>query len=356
VQHNQKLRKLRQKKAEFVRIGQLLGKSYCCYKSGRLHHPYKNEIGVVKRMNQMTLNYEEFIGNLRQKLYQIIPPEVEMRMHQVKKNNALQLDGLVLYSGELTASPNFYMQEYYKRYRRGENVGTLAQEIYGTWSEMRGSFVMESSDMSFETCRDFVFYRLVNRERNQDLLEEIPFIPVFDLAVIFYYLVKSEEDGIQSIRISRQIMEMWETDAESLLEAAAANTPRLFPASYKPLVDVMERFEIALPPVTMWYDKDTQPYMLSNEKGINGASVWLYEGQLEQIADFHDSNFYILPSSIHELLIMPQRGKDEKKLENCLLEMVHQVNRDCVTREEYLSDNIYLYDREKKAIKIIGRN
>jgi hypothetical protein len=248
------------------------------------------------------------------------------------------------------------MQEYYDRYRQGENVGTLAHEIYGTWSNLRGSFVMESADMSFDTCRDFVFYRLVNRERNQDLLEEIPFIPVFDLAVIFYYLVKSDEDGIQSIRISRQMMEMWETDAEGLLEAAATNTPRLFPASYKPLMDVMGRFGISLPPSAGWYTKDTQPYMLSNDKGINGATVWLYEGQLEQIAEFHDGNFYILPSSIHELLIMPQRGKDVKTLENSLLEMVHQVNCECVTREEYLSDNIYLYDREKKAIKIIGRN
>jgi hypothetical protein len=305
-------------------------------------------------MNQIILNYEEFVGNLRQQLYQIIPQGVEMEMHRVIKNNSRQLDSLVLYSGELTASPNFYMQEYYQRYRQGKDVSELAEEIYSTWNGTTGAFFLESPDMSYDTCRNFVFYRLVNRERNRELLEEIPFIPVFDLAVIFYYLVKSGDEGIQSIRINHNIMKLWGADTTDLLEMATQNTPRLFPAIYKPLVDVIEGFGIPLPDVT-WSTEEVQPYMLSNEKGINGASVWLYPGQLEEIARIHEDNYYILPSSIHELLIMPQGGEYSSRQESQLLEMVYRANRECVDKEEYLSDNIYYYDRKKKAIKIISR-
>jgi hypothetical protein len=275
-----------------------------------------------------------------------------MEIHPVLKNNSLHLDGLVLYSGEFRASPNFYMQDYYKRYREGEEVDELAEEIYTKWSDMTGVSFLDAPELSYDTCRDFIFFRLVNRVRNQELLEEIPFVPVFDLAVIFYYLVSSREDGIQSIRINNHIMEMWELDEMALFALAKENTPRLFPASYRPLGEVLDEYLFPGPTCVEMMGDMRQPYLLTNSKGVNGASVLIYAGQLEEIAQIHQNNFYILPSSIHELLIMVE--DETEQTEKHLLQMVREVNREFVGTEEYLSDNIYFYDVQKNAIKIVS--
>lgn len=302
-------------------------------------------------MNQVQLNYNEFVGVLRQQLYRIIPADMEMEVHPVLKNNSLHLDSLVLSSRECSASPNFYLQDYYKSYQRGGEIAALAEDIYCRWQEMADRSGEPALSLAYDSCRNYVVYRLVNAARNQELLEESPYIPFLDLAIVFYYLVSSQEDGIRSIRINNQLMEQWKADTQTLLELAGRNTPRLFPAKYCPISDLLGEFLQELPGERELYQMENEPHILTNNKGINGAAVWLYPDQMEWIARKKQKGFYILPSSIHELLVLTEDGQMR---EPEMLRMVRQVNRECVGEEEFLSDNIYYYDPEQKAMRMIS--
>lgn len=301
------------------------------------------------KMEHVKLNYVEFVSELRRQLYQIIPMDMEMEVHHVLKNNSVYLDSLILRDGRCKASPNFYLRDYYHRYEGGDEIAVLADDIYEKWQELADVEDRIIPDLTYDHCQQFIVYRLINAGRNKELLEGIPHIPFFDLAITFYCLIDSQEDGIKSIRISNQLMECWGVNTRILLQMAGQNTPRLFPAKYCPFQEALQDIITPAQGQDGMAGQD-QPWILTNQKGINGAAAWLYPHQLEEMSQRHQRNFYILPSSIHELIIILQ---EDSRQEKELLEMVRQVNRECVNEEEFLSDNIYLYNYQKRGIKMI---
>ena len=87
------------------------------------------------------------------------------------------------------------------------------------------------------------------------------------------------------------------------------------------------------------------PLIATNESGIQGATVLLYENLIQNLAEKYNSNLYILPSSIHEIIVIP--GNDDKNLSD-LTAMVEDINKKHVSREEILADTAFYYDREEK--------
>jgi hypothetical protein len=91
-------------------------------------------------------------------------------------------------------------------------------------------------------------------------------------------------------------------------------------------------------------------YVLSNDRGINGASTLLYPNVLYDFASSIRMNFYILPSSIHECILVPDTGKLSKA---ALKEMVKDVNDSHVSADEVLSNEVYYYDLATDEFHII---
>jgi len=201
--------------------------------------------------------------------------------------------------------------------------------------------------------KPYIFYRLVSLERNEKLLGEIPYIEFLDLAVTFHCLVRSEEEGIGTIRISDDQVEQWDIKLEELKELAFDNTARLFP----PLIRTMEEVIKGLldrenidNEIFDYDDKQYEAYpmyILTNEKGINGASCILYKDVIKDFANLIKSDLYILPSSIHELILIPMESAIEKER---LSQMVVEINSSQVPVDEVLSDHVYIYSRKTDAI------
>ena len=106
--------------------------------------------------------------------------------------------------------------------------------------------------------------------------------------------------------------------------------------TYKTLSDIIEE-EIPL-------------FVMSNGDYMNGASVILYKDVLRDFAKYMEYDLYILPSSIHEVIIL--LDNEYAKAPEELARMVRETNRIVVDREEILSDHVYYYDREKDEIRI----
>ena len=94
-------------------------------------------------------------------------------------------------------------------------------------------------------------------------------------------------------------------------------------------------------------------YILSNKSGVFGAVYLASPEVMEKISGLFPEGFYLLPSSVHEILVMPKdgNGPGQEKTPFELGEMVREVNRTCVERDEILSDRIYEYDRENGEIR-----
>ena len=207
-----------------------------------------------------------------------------------------------------------------------------------------------------------ITYRLISFNRNEKLLSQVPYIKYLDLAITFHCLVKEDEDGIGTIRITNEHLSAWNISLEDLQEVANINTCNLFPATIKSMEDTIkgivmdtpikggenisdDDFSLLLNP--SYYNDNASMYVLTNKQGINGASCLLYEDLIRSFADKLQSDLYILPSSIHELILIPTQNNGDR---SSLKEMVVEVNLTQVAPEEVLSDNVYYFNRKQNAI------
>ena len=201
-----------------------------------------------------------------------------------------------------------------------------------------------------------VVLQALSRKRNRQLLKAHLHIPFLDLAGVFRVPVGPyRRNSLSTTLISNQIFEKLELTIDELTEAARRNTVSKFGIQ---LISIQEMNQF----FTKGRHKEPKPfgavqmvspglYTLTNSIEINGASLMLIPGVLEDIGEKSGMDYYILPSSIHEPLIARDDGLVSAKM---LKEIVHEGNRTdpVIKPEDVLSDNVYFYSRTEKSLKI----
>lgn len=293
------------------------------------------------------MGIKEFAEEIRERLTGKIEGISEIEIKQVLKNNSVTLWALLFKDEKSNITPTIYLEPFYARYEEGAEMDDIVKIIAKSYQECR---ISEQVDFAFfkdwETIKSRVAYRLINRDRNTKLLEKIPHKDVLDLAKVYYVAV--QECG-GSILIYNTHLEMWGVDAEELDAVAEENTPTLCPVCVKSMWDVVEEMMGELR--TEKENVSTDMLIMTNPSKVHGAAAILYPGSMEQMAERLQSNFYILPSSIHETIILPAKESDNPEQ---LLEIVREVNATMVNEEEILGDNVYFYDKELKELKLVA--
>ena len=220
---------------------------------------------------------------------------------------------------------------------------------------------------TFECMKDSIVYRVINREENKQLLLECPHIEFLDLAATFHCLVKDEGEVLGTIRITNEHMKQWQVELSDILECAKKNTPKLMPPVLRKMEDVLmeilqsgdltmepEKIESELKCLQddkgMEAEDQVAMYVLTNTKGINGASCILYQNVIRNFSKLIQCDIYILPSSIHELILLP--AYSEYQIEQ-LEEMVREINLTQVPTDEVLSNHVYYYSRKENQLKLL---
>lgn len=328
---------------------------------------------MVQVLQETTSEYHYFVSQLLAGVKKNMGEECTIRLYKVTKNNSLELDSLVLQKEGKNFAPNIYLQPYYEAYRQGVSIRELVERLCNRYRNSSDDMNYEQFNYTFEDMKTNIIYRLVSYERNRRLLAKIPHIKYLDLAIIFYCLVRNDENGIGTIRITNEHMENWNVPISNLQKIAADNTQRLFPFCIRSMDEVMEEIRLEeqeektvnepkgsleVPESAQEQPKELQVeagntkemgelperrmYILSNRKGINGASCLLYPNVLQDFSDYVGSDFYILPSSIHELILVTSPDlKDSQEY----AAMVRDINETQVAAEEVLSDRVYFYSR-----------
>lgn len=308
------------------------------------------------------MEFASFKTLVRDEIARRTGEQYRVRINEVMKNNGVILSGITMLQDDNNISPTIYLNQYYDAYENGDiTLRCIVDDVLDTYERNK---VKQSVDMRFfmnyEKIKDRIIFKLIHAERNEELLKEIPHIRYLDLAIVFQCLISDEMFGNATIMIHNAHLKIWNITEEELYKQAIKNTPKLQQYDIKTMRDVLcemmrleelEGKEIIDREEYLRELRDATPmYVLSNRTRIQGASCILYPDILRDFATAIKSDFYILPSSIHEVILLPAQGDED---EVSLKSMVQEVNETQVEREEVLSDSVYYYNRELNELTIV---
>lgn len=308
------------------------------------------------------MEIKKFAEKVQKAVALVLGEEYQVRLQEVQKNNGVLLQGLIILRKKQNVSPTIYLQPFWEAYEAGVTLLEVVNRIIQIYREdMPADNIDMTFFKSFEKVRDRICYRLIHAERNKELLQRIPYVPFLDLAICFYYAYEGEVLGNGSILIHNSHLKMWNTNIAELMYCAKCNTPKLFPwecgsmeltvrALKRELDSNEEEYHDILEDEKAKYKEELPMYIVTNRQKVHGAACILYPDLLTRIGEGMDANFYILPSSVHEVILLTDSGNESARQ---LQEMIEEVNRTQVEPEEVLSDSLYYFDREAKQVKIV---
>lgn len=290
----------------------------------------------------------EFAQKVRARAEEVLGEGYRVEVRQVRKNNGILLHGLLILSDTGNVTPTIYLETFYRAYEKGTTFAEVLRRILEVYrQEMPKKSVDLDFFLDFDRVKERICYRLVRQEGNEELLEEVPYVEFLDLAVCFYYAYSGNPLGEGMILIHNSHVERWKVNLKELMKRAAENTPRLFPARCYGLSDILRELGLEADAEA---EREVAMNVLTNEKKAFGAACVLYPGVLAEMAEKAGKNLYVIPSSVHEVILLMDTGREVPAE---LQRMVHEVNRAHVAPEEVLSDRLYYYDREQGAVKVI---
>ncbi|MCR5148069.1 MAG: DUF5688 family protein [Eubacterium sp.] len=287
----------------------------------------------------------------------------DIRVHVTEKNNGVSQKGIVIRAEGCQLMPCIYPDndfiQNYENYTE-EEIDRYAAIFADNFRKCLKNNVEGQTfiDFTFETVKDKVILSLVNLERNRERLESCPYIIFNDLAITFrvYYDINVDSG---SVLIDNRIIDYWGVSVEELWNHAIENMTREYPA-------VIERLDSFISNIcNLSYDQDDNEifaedmlfddncplYMLTNNKMFYGATAMLYKDVLSDVYNRLGTDYYILPSSINELIVVSKEECDDTEY---LKSMVKEINIGVVSEIDYLSDSIYFYDHEQGRVSVVA--
>ena len=293
------------------------------------------------------MNFTSFKTIIRDEVANRIEDGCEVRLKEVTKNNGIILTGLTVICDDSNISPSIYLDSYYDMYERGRM--TIAQAVSDILDVYHKNRIDKSIDMryflDYKQIRNKIIYKLINTEKNKELLEDIPHIKFHDLSIVFQFLITEEKFGNATILIHNAHLKVWGISVDELYADACRNTPVLNKYELKNMKDVIKEF------VPCEDEDDEMPiYVLSNKSRLQGAACILYPDLLKNVSSTMNSSLYIIPSSVHEVLLLPMDKADGAE---SIKSMVREVNDTQVDVEEILSFSVYFYDNSDNNIHML---
>lgn len=301
------------------------------------------------------MEMKEFVQKVQKAIEKRVGEGFQVKIHEVQKNNNTVFQGLLIMSEHQNVSPTIYLNSFFEAYKEGVTFSVIIEHIMRVYHQ---DTPKKNVDMSFfkeyDRVKDRICYKLISLERNEGLLQKIPYFKFLDLAICFYYAYQGEELGEGAIVIHNNHMEMWQVTRADLLEAARQNTPSLFPCEVESMENTLKQIlgistESEEPDEEINLQRAMDMQVVSNQKKVYGASCILYPEVLENVARRAGHNLYVIPSSVHEMLLLPDDGCEDS---DYLQRLIAEVNATQVEPEAVLSDHLYYYDSLEKQIRI----
>ena len=296
------------------------------------------------------MEYKEFVEYIKMNAGYIAGEGGNITINHAIKNNGCEMDGLVIMEKGKDIAPTIYLDSFYELYTNGENIKNIIRQIEVIYEQNKNNVTFDVNILKhFDTIKDKIVYKVVNYRSNEKLLEQVPHKRILDLAVVFYCLLDNEDGRSATALIYNNNLKNWNVTIDDVYKAALKNTPDLLHSKISSMAALFEKCGVNVDGEEVDL-KDYVPsdmYVLTNESKLNGAACILYENVLYDFAQKLGADLYILPSSVHEVILLPKLSMFEK---DELVNMVKEVNTEGVAADEVLSDHVYEYNRTERLI------
>ena len=201
--------------------------------------------------------------------------------------------------------------------------------------------------LKWEKIKEYVYPRIAGEDEFKGYLDKFPNTDIADLPVI--YIIKIPTDGkeIVTVIIKNEYLEIWEKRFGDLHKKAVENISKA-PVVFKPLIDFVKN----VPQEIAASEPYRNMYVLTNKEETFGAAEILNVGIMSRITEDFGNDCIIIPSSLHEVLILEDKNMTEKDYA-AIRSMVKEINENYVAEKDVLTDSIYRYSRLTGEISII---
>lgn len=295
------------------------------------------------------LSYKLFKEIVEDKFKAYLPGEYQnckLIFRQVEKVNGTK-DGIILV-GETRVAPCIYINHLYEEYRKHEQLDTILRKAAVSMVEgvKRGP---ELNSFNYESAKDNIYMKLINTSKNQPILENCPHRKFNDLSIVYYVAVHIGDD-MGSTVISNNMMKLYGVTEKELYTLATQNVERKMPTTIDDIRDIEQMFMAGLGLEDEMMGEDVpEVYVVSKQGGINGAIAMMDTEALQTLSERLGGNLHVLPSSVHEVIVIRAKEEHEHELEN----MVKHINETEVPVEDRLSDHIYYYNSSTRLLTTV---
>jgi hypothetical protein len=296
------------------------------------------------------MNYDNFIVAIKEAVEELCPND-RVVAKKITKNNSMVMDSISIFRGEEYIAPTIYLEAYFEEFIQGKSIETIAKDIVIFSDMYRGRVELDLKMCeSFEGVKDRVLCKVVNKEQNELILETCPHRDFFDLAVVYYCVEMSTDNEYGSWLITNAVFDEWKISEEELYYASVKNLKSQIDWEIVDIWDLLEEMTGECYDRGDYMENYGSPkmYVLTNSLRTFGASALLNIELLDEFAAKNGS-FFILPSSIHELILVCKNNIDEAE---SYKKMVEEVNETQVPTMDFLSNSVYFYDEFEGLCKL----
>lgn len=297
-------------------------------------------------MKREVENFDEFKTIIMRRLREVLGEDIIGE--EVARRNDTKFFG-VMKATQGTLQRIVYLDTYYEKYKKYPcNIDDMILDIIKNLEAEpdKESLAIISELGDFSKVRNRLTFKLINYEMSKDYLSNIAYIKFLDLAII-YYVTTGIEDNSAELLVRQELLKIWGINLEELHHIAKENMQKLFKIKIETIGSVISKlFQIPLKKLQEDTSEEVEMWVLNTERKAFGAVAILYDGALKDFAATVNSDIIILPSSIHEVLLVLDKELEYTKLKS----IVKEVNSTVVAKDEILSNNIYIYNRELDKI------
>lgn len=314
-------------------------------------------------MSKEKMNINEFVNEVRGNIKGFLPKAYENAEVSVMDCQKLNVSykGLMVKREKEMISPIINLDQFYEIYQNQPETTMevicrrIAKVIMKTPIEVNLNPIMD-----YNIAKYNLFIRVSSAEKNKDILANVPHQLKEDLAITYHLITYMRGGELSSLLINNDLLKQYGITAEQLHEDAMNSSPRIMPQEVSSIGEFLEQdpFMMSSEENDMLQESEPAPsfYVVTNQKKLDGAGVIFYPGMMEYLGSLFFQDYFILPSSIHEMIVLPDNGEISV---NDLKMMVSGINATQVDPSERLTDEVYHFDTKdhvfEKADNFIKR-
>lgn len=297
------------------------------------------------------MDFNEFANKLEQDLKAALedgPLGALVQKHGMEKMQGQSYTALTVAPADKNIGMNINVDSLYEQLQYGANY----QDVMSYAFDQAKAFVQDSPQFDVSSITDYeqmkskLFVEVVGAERNAAMLEKLPHVQVEDMAMVYRIQIAEQGGEIATTLVTNQLMAEMGVTPDQLYQDALANSAEMRPVKVQKLSEMLA--EMMEMPVEI-VEASTPPLLVvTTEDKIKGASALFYPDVMDQISKEFGGDFFVLPSSIHEVLVMPDsRGIGAEELKD----MVTYINGDVVDPADVLTDQVYHFDAKERIFE-----